>query len=253
MRSTLTFIPVSFEPGHCLVPGQPENSTSLLIPLIWCQPQRSVISLPARPPHHCLTHISLLPHNHINTPHTSPARQGAQATKHSRQSFGPRPSWSLLTAQAGGRAILAHNCWSPRFSSHRVASEGALAPSLLPLPLCHRRVGSVARTLARRGLLLQLPPWTTPMLWSTGGVPSSSSIRPLSSPGLQIGGHRVRALLSWLASRTGPLALRRRSAFQSAPLILAETGRFSSCPSEIPRTPHRKWCLVLSVAPYRSI
>ena len=35
-------------------------------------------SLPARPPHHCLTHISLLPHNHINTPHTSPARQGAQ-------------------------------------------------------------------------------------------------------------------------------------------------------------------------------
>ena len=27
-------------------------------------------SLPARPPHHCLTHISLLPHNHINTPHT---------------------------------------------------------------------------------------------------------------------------------------------------------------------------------------
>ena len=34
-------------------------------------------SLPARPPHHCLTHISLLPHNHINTPHTSPARQGA--------------------------------------------------------------------------------------------------------------------------------------------------------------------------------
>ena len=34
-------------------------------------------SQPARPPHHCLTHISLLPHNHINTPHTSPARQGA--------------------------------------------------------------------------------------------------------------------------------------------------------------------------------
>ena len=43
LRTTLTLIPVTLRPRHCLVPGQPENFTSLLILIIWCQPQRSVI------------------------------------------------------------------------------------------------------------------------------------------------------------------------------------------------------------------
>ena len=109
--------PSPLRPRHCLVPGQPENSTSLLIPIIWCQPQRSVISLPARPPHHCLTHISLLPHNHINTPHTVlPGRE------HKTQSivgshFGLKPSV--------GQALPAHRCQLLHFSNGRVALSNA--------------------------------------------------------------------------------------------------------------------------------
>ena len=112
-RSTLTLIPVSLRPRHCLVPGQPENSTSLLIPIIWCQPQRSVLSLPARPPHPCLTHICLLPHNHVNKPHTVlPGRE------HKTQSivgshFGLGPSV--------GQALSAHRCQLLHFSSSQVA------------------------------------------------------------------------------------------------------------------------------------